>query len=325
MDGFNSDVKKFDSKKIPHLLLTEKDKAKLNSPLHRLLNQFEVCDQLAIYFQKRTYVYYFAIFLFSFLTVFFYDIYGTLIPTAPYRSELYCASLFLAFLTYLATFKQDYENKYFDYRALAEGMRVQFFWSLMDLERSVSDHYLHKTENELIWIRGALRAWHLKALENTEASNLSIKERLEITFQGWVTNQNHYFSRAGTRENKQWQFLKYSSSILLIFAGVFAVLRVFVKTQQGWILAATGLAPAIGALMKGYIQKRGLPEHVKQYGRMSELYLLAQKYYENLGTREDQYEDAMGLIQELGKEALAENSEWVLLHRERRVTFPKPK
>jgi hypothetical protein len=39
-----------------------------------------------------------------------------------------------------------------------------------------------------------------------------------------------------------------------------------------------------------------------------------------------QVEDSANvLIQELGKEALAENAEWILLHRDRRITFPNPK
>lgn len=38
----------------------------------------------------------------------------------------------------------DFQNKFQDYRALAEGLRVQFFWRLGGLTDSVGDHYLLK-------------------------------------------------------------------------------------------------------------------------------------------------------------------------------------
>jgi hypothetical protein len=50
-------------------------------------------------------------------------------------------------------------DKYQDYRALAEGMRVQFYWRLAGLKLSVADHYLRKQRSELDWICSAIRVW----------------------------------------------------------------------------------------------------------------------------------------------------------------------
>jgi len=53
---------------------------------------------------------------------------------------------------------QRYHSKSLDYRALAEGMRVQIFWHLGGLPDSVADHYLRKPRGELTWIRSAILA-----------------------------------------------------------------------------------------------------------------------------------------------------------------------
>jgi len=38
--------------------------------------------------------------------------------------------------------RNDYQNKFQDYRGLAEGLRIQFFWRLAGLNECVADHYL---------------------------------------------------------------------------------------------------------------------------------------------------------------------------------------
>ena len=37
--------------------------------------------------------------------------------------------------------RRDYQNRYQDYRGLAEGLRVQFFWRLAGVDECVADHY----------------------------------------------------------------------------------------------------------------------------------------------------------------------------------------
>ena len=40
--------------------------------------------------------------------------------------------------------EQDYQNKHQDYRALAEALRIQFFWHVAGVSEKVVDHYLRK-------------------------------------------------------------------------------------------------------------------------------------------------------------------------------------
>ena len=62
-------------------------------------------------------------------------------------------------------------------------------------------------------------------------------------------------------------------------------------------------------------------EHAKQFGRMSILFDTADRRLEALLSA-GRYADARDLIRDLGREALLENGDWVLLHRERPLEVP---
>ncbi len=64
----------------------------------------------------------------------------------------------IAMLIYRRAKRRDYQNRYQDYRGLAEGLRVQFFWRLAGVDECVADHYLGRHRHELQWIRNACRS-----------------------------------------------------------------------------------------------------------------------------------------------------------------------
>jgi len=63
----------------------------------------------------------------------------------------------IGYLFYKIAARKDYENKYYDYRALAEGLRVQFFWKLIHSKENTYDHYLRKYMGEMDWIFQTVR------------------------------------------------------------------------------------------------------------------------------------------------------------------------
>lgn len=72
-----------------------------------------------------------------------------------------------------------------------------------------------------------------------------------------------------------------------------------------------GLAAVAAALIYGYAEIMALSDESKQYGRMERIFSSA-------------LHKAVGpdLLEALGKEALAENGEWVLMHREHPIERP---
>ncbi|MEO8496482.1 MAG: hypothetical protein ABI614_15545 [Planctomycetota bacterium] len=91
-----------------------------------------------------------------------------------------------------------------DARAIAEGLRVQYFWNLAGLGKSVSANYMSRHRSELDWIRGVIRAtstpydrW--KQWFQELPPDLQLRA-FRVVQNGWVRHQLDYFRRAGHRE-----------------------------------------------------------------------------------------------------------------------------
>jgi len=85
-----------------------------------------------------------------------------------------------------------------DTRALSEGLRVQFYWNLAGLGRSVSANYMQRQRSELDWIRGAIRAVSIPYHQWTDDfSKLSNRQKLEALYcvhGGWIYEQLKFFT-----------------------------------------------------------------------------------------------------------------------------------
>ena len=88
------------------------------------------------------------------------------------------------------------------------------------------------------------------------------------------------------------------------------------------LLVAVALAPVFAGLLIGYVEKRAHNDHAKQYERMSILFSNAYLHLQDLIQAKD-FVRARRLLGELGREALAENGDWVLIHRDRPIEVPK--
>jgi len=90
---------------------------------------------------------------------------------------------------------------------------------------------------------------------------------------------------------------------------------------HGIIMVVIVTLAVVAGLRHGYNQQMAHSEHAKQFGRMSELFDAAQTH---LSAQLDagKLEDGAALLRELGQEALEENGDWVLLHRERPLEVP---
>jgi len=108
-----------------------------------------------------------------------------------------------ALLVYRRAKAKDYQDKYQDYRALAEGLRVKFFWRLAGILDEVTDHYLGKGRTELDWIRHALRGWGLgEREEGGEASppdSPGTMDAMKVVLAHWVHDQQRYFAMASRK------------------------------------------------------------------------------------------------------------------------------
>jgi nitrate reductase gamma subunit len=231
---------------------------------------------------------------------------------------------------------QRYHSKSLDYRALAEGMRVQIFWHLGGLPDSVADHYLRKQRGELTWIRSAILALNVYDWVET-------LESLDNVHLHWIENQREWFLKSAKKNQHQ------AKKLGLWVKGLFALGMIFIVAmlvghfsgilQPGslWhnlLILGIALAPAAAALLHHYAEKMAFDEQAKQYERMTALFSKASEELEKILIRQQQQsnESAMSetdqkaaktILLELGKEALEENGDWVLLHRKRPLELPQ--
>jgi hypothetical protein len=330
METFNCDVLRYASplaaarEASKGYVLPREEAETLSGPLTYLLDCYAVVDTLAVHFQHLTQRTLVGLLIMVFWAAISFEI-SSWLPDQRWIQAVYLGMLLSAFAWYLWAKRRDYQNKYLDYRALAEGLRVQLFWWLAGLKDTVADHYLRRQRSELDWIRHAIRCWNLPAeiadegLGAIEAPALA--DRIRLVLAHWVQDQYAYFVRAAQRDHTLLEHLKHWGQGFFMVGLAWPVMKVLLAFVHPR-LKALGMAPLIAGLLYGYARTRALSEHIKQYGRMSLLFANAKQRLEEL-MASGKYAGAQALIKDLGKEALAENGDWVLLHRERPLEVPK--
>jgi hypothetical protein len=331
-------------------LLPEDEATRLTPGLQAVREAFGLADALALHFQHRTYAALAALFWGVFGVAVLFAVYGHLWKK---RWVLvgYLVALGAVNLLWLLVKRLDLQNKFQDYRTLAEGLRVQFFWGLVGVPRSVAMTYLRKQRGELEWIRNALRAVSLwlaglsPPVEGHEGPEAAWRLRLVLRY--WVEPQGAYFATAARRDDATHARLRvWAKALFAVSLGVAALTAALLRGTGGallpgsltvrlpsrWLDANPGVSEVLTALMAltavsaallhNYAEKRALSEHAKHYARMSVLFANAKA---RLAVFIDagEYGRAELLLSDLGAEALRESGDWVILHRERPLDVPQ--
>src|SRR4029079_1745099 len=128
---------------------------------------------------------------------------GERLAAVPWLLLLFLgASIVASYWIHREATEQDYQNKNQDYRALAEALRIQFFWQVAGVPDRVVDHYLRKQRGALEWIRNALRAWDTESLAyaSEPSDGSQARGRLVAVTTHWVSEQRNYFASKARRE-----------------------------------------------------------------------------------------------------------------------------
>lgn len=234
------------------------------------------------------------------------------------------------------------EERYLEYRALAEACRCQLFWKIAGIPECAADHYLRAQRNELEWIRQALRTTELPR-QNNEINIPGIKH-LELVRINWLEDQRLYFvggknalgnegaNKCLMNEKADERWNKRAGRFFI--AGIAATVATFVfhafvaKNFPGigdWIvqglIVTYGLTFGGAAVCKAYQQTMAFSEQANRYRKIGLLFALASHRIEGAANR-DNSDAAMSILIQIGQEALAESGDWLLLHRARPVEVP---
>jgi hypothetical protein len=285
---------------------------------------FAAADLLARHYQRITRVVLRLTLLFAALLALIFEIYAEVLPTRALPAAYLVAFASLTIIL-LWQGRRDVQGRYLDYRALAEGLRVQFYWRLAGLHDSASSSYLRKQLDELRWIREALRAAAALPPPDTAHPELAVAH--------WVGGQAAYYADRAHSQRERLHHLERRSRYFL-GAGLVATAGLVVFWSRletlplwhHWIVVLMGFAPIGAALWETYAERLGLRTQVNQYARFAGIFRRAGRFAERLERhpgQHDRHHALVALLRELGREALMENGDWVLLLRERPIVLPK--
>jgi hypothetical protein len=149
---------------------------------------------------------------------------------------------------------------------------------------------------------------------------------LELIHARWIGDQGAYFSQAVGNEREKANRIKSGARTCLIVTGIVAAVLMatlieHASAYRGILIMVLTLALAGAGLFTGYTQKRAHEEHARRYQRMCVLYKISGERV-SLLLREGDLAGVRSVLLQLGREALAETCDWLLLHRERQIDVP---
>jgi hypothetical protein len=147
-----------------------------------------------------------------------------------------------------------------------------------------------------------------------------------------VEDQSGFFKDRVTKETPKIQREKHVRSGLflagMVLAFTVAAADICFHGDEGYshlhhlLIIFMGFLPAAAAAMGGYAEKMATTAQTKRYEWMTGIYGIASERIRG-SIEQGDYEKAQALVLELGKEALEENADWVIMRRERPIEVPQ--
>ena len=275
------------------------------------------------------------------------ELVGTVVSAATVDRVLlfgYIVALSAIFARAYVAKRRQHQERFLDYRAFAEALRVAVFWRLAGIER-VADAYPVKMPRELAWVKTCLLG--LELLDQTDPARIAPAHGSQPDYgwicDTWVKGQLSYFDGARSRHvrNAEWRE-GWSKWLLAVTAALAATLLAVVLEIAGndaygeisqqlsrgeWghdlFLFVIAIVPGVAAFFIGQSEKLAFQAQARHYDRMAAMfgqavYIIPQALANG---RADLVHDAMRV---LGIEAMRENAEWVSMYRNRPIGPTQP-
>ncbi len=291
-----------------------------------LREHYGIADTLASYFQKKSVKFvrcYFTLLLAAGVVLeggyYYYPMEGTVKEIDPFEVTYALLMLILMGLYWFSK-KKDYHNRYHEYRSMAEALRVQLFWRLAGIKDSVADHYMAHQVGDLGWVCKALSAIHLPLFPPQASDFAALREH-------WVKDQLDFFKKSVKKNAKKSNFWNSAGFAALIVSLFWVVLRIPSHKLYAYYTPESMQIPlailyvffagtsVIAFVFFGYDHFRGFSENAKRQLAMIPLCEMAMRVL-SMPISED---SARQVVLQLGREALAENGYWLVMHHQQEL------
>jgi hypothetical protein len=318
--GFNADALKRAAPIAAHPGLSANAAADAD-PVDRL---FRAADWLAIHFQRRVLLAMRGLYTVAALMAIAFTAYDNL----PAQDDMLYVFLLLfalgGFLVVVAN-RRGWHRKYLDYRAFAEGLRVQWYWQRIGLPLAgdaefARDNFLQKQDVELGWVRDAMRSTELKSAPRNVAD--AAREMRDVVRE-WVGDSRHggqldYYERKAAQRARTHRFTEaIDVASLCVGIGISIVLAAFAvhlsAVTKNDLVVVMAVFSIVAGVRAAYAYKKADKELIKQYRYMQRIFGAARRALDRAADAAEQRE----VLRLLGEAALAEQVEWALMHRQR--------
>lgn len=305
-------------------LFDKQQRADLPPGVDDINRLFCVADVLAIRYQKKTLfalrVSHILAFLMGLMFILYMDI-----ETWPYFMVAFLVFFLVAAGLQTLGQRRGWHRKYLDYRTLAEGLRVQFYWAVAgvaneNVSKFAHDNFLQTQDSELGWIRNVMRV----AGTRCDVEPNTAQAGLDFVLGEWIgdadSGQLGYFATKAVdriARNRRTERLG-QLSLLTSVAVVLSFVVMGSGMPEAWIsplTVAMGTLLLLYGIRQGYGYATAEKDLIKQYQFMHRI-------FRNARLRIDKTDDPIEqrlILRALGGSALDEHAEWLLMHRDRSV------
>ncbi|MGB8693234.1 MAG: hypothetical protein WCD08_06990 [Steroidobacteraceae bacterium] len=243
----------------------------------------------------------------------------------------------LGWLLALWAHRRSWQRRYLDYRALAEGLRVDFYWEVSGVRAQFEGEFAHesflqKQDVELEWIRAAMRAVSLRCALHPA---VTVPNGYAHTFAAWVgdpdpvngSGQLLYYRQRGKSLARRQELAEHIARAMLfsglalgILLATAAVLELrgpspLPPALHSGMLWALALLTVYSAIFEIYLGEKADRALIRQYRYMDSLFSFAAREMRSARSATEKLE----ILRSLGHACLAEHAQWILAHRDKRI------
>lgn len=313
---------KIERQKFPlHAAARSKDLPAGAEDINRL---FCVADCLAIHYQNHTLRTLRLSHLMAFLMGLMFILYADVTEQRIYMVAFLVFFGFAAAAQHVAK-RRGWHRKYLDYRTLAEGLRVQFYWAVAGVRHEshskfAHDSFLATQDPELGWIRNVMRVAGTRCDVRPNRDEAGLEFVIKEWIGGEQSGQLGYFtSKLADRIGRNRRTERLGLISLLTSAGaVVALVAGGALLPVKWsdsLVALMGATLLLYGIRQGYAFATAEKDLARQYDFMLRIFANASR---RLDVADDPDEKRQILLA-LGGSALDEHAEWILMHRERSI------
>jgi uncharacterized membrane protein len=294
----------------------------LRHSVHDIDRTFGVADWLATRYQKKSLLVLGATHVLALLMGIMYIIYTNVFSESAF---IIAFVLLFALITAIHSWgrRMEWQRRSLDYRALAEGLRVQFYWAAAGVagDRTTKyafENFLQMQDPDLGWIRNVMRV----AGTESDASPHSDEAGLKYVEREWIgrgkSGQLGYYlalgeERLSKQRQTEWQ------SMIGLWIGIFAIFVIMIigvgdaETVRDPLIWLMGVVLLLAVVRQSYAHGTADSEQIKRYEFMAGIFYNARR---RLATSVDSGVRRR-VLRALGDAVLEEHSQWILMRRER--------